>query len=792
MPDSADAAAPGPVAPDLVKRGAASYAAGRTAEAAALLEQARDASAGAGAAGLPAFWELDAALALAAGDAARAITALGRARDLVRATHGIAPAHVLLNLALACIVGGQADAALVARDDAQAAIALREDLGEAAVRGDREQLREVDARLARLLWEQGRHDAAIAAMAHALAVRADDTARARLGAMLAWRGRASEALVAMAARALTSPDLANAARDLGRQLAVIGAHEAARAWFRRTLVLQPDDPVATAALAQAELADAPIGWDGVPGLDALTSRMIRPLQGQAGAPRDAVWPVALARALMAGRTSLPPGAVAADWDALARDAAIAALRRALALRPGQAEAVADLARLLLEQPDAAEGLEMLRAALKLAPADAMLHVRLGQQLRHQGEAVEAAQSFRVALALQPDTPQALLGLADALLAQGPDAQALALIARAEALDPAMPIAQAATLKAMGLLGLQRADEAIVELQKVLALRPDDADAHFGIGLALLATGRYAEGWASYAWRWRRRVSADHVRRPADPLRRPDPAEWAGKTVLLYAEQAQGDSIQFLRYARMVAAAGARVLLEVPGSLRTLAAAIPDMAGVYARGDVVPPFDIALPLLHLPWAFDTRLETVPATVPYLRADLTRAAQFRRRMQGLPGLKVGLVWSGEPRPNSKVQSAMDRRRSLTLAALAPLARVPGVVWVSLQKGAPGAQATDPPAGMVLHDWTGELEDFAATAALMTALDLVISVDTAPAHLAGALGRPVWLLNRFDSDFRWLQGRDDSPWYPTLRQFRQMRPGDWDEVVQRLAAALRERVG
>jgi hypothetical protein len=259
---------------------------------------------------------------------------------------------------------------------------------------------------------------------------------------------------------------------------------------------------------------------------------------------------------------------------------------------------------------------------------------------------------------------------------------------------------------------------------------------------------------------------------------------------LYAEQALGDSIQFLRYARMVAEGGARVLLEVPRPLRRLAGSIPDVAGVYAAGDMLPPFDEAVPLLHLPWAFGTTLETIPTTVPYLRGDLTRAARFRRRLSGLPGLRVGLVWSGDPRPNIPEQALMDARRSVKLKDLAPLARVPGVVFVSLQKGAPAAQAAEPPEGMVLHDWTDELEDFTDTAALMTALDLVISVDTAPAHLAGAVGRQVWLLNRYDTDFRWLLDRDDSPWYPTMRQFRQVRPGGWDEVIERVAAALRER--
>jgi hypothetical protein len=239
---------------------------------------------------------------------------------------------------------------------------------------------------------------------------------------------------------------------------------------------------------------------------------------------------------------------------------------------------------------------------------------------------------------------------------------------------------------------------------------------------------------------------------------------------------------------MVAAEGARVLLEVPASLKALAASIPDMAGVYATGEDVPEHDVAVPLLQLPWAFGTTLGTIPATVPYLRPDLARAAAFRRRLAGLPGLKLGLVWAGEPRAHSSTQSSMDRRRSLSLAALAPLAAMPGVVFVSLQKGRAAEQARTPPPGMILHDWTAELEDFAATAALMAALDLVISVDSAPVHLAGALGRPVWLLNRFDSDFRWLPGAADAcPWYPTLRQFRQETPGDWNGVIARVTAAL-----
>ena len=768
----------------LVAQGSRAYAAGRTSEAIALLDQAR-----AVASREPAFWELDSALALATGDPERGVAALEQAVALTRGrTRRIDP-RLFLNLAFACIAAGRAEAALAARAAAAEAIAALQAMSETPAADTYHQLRDVDARLARLLWEAGRHDEAIGAMVRSLGgTDPSDATCSRIATMLAWRGRAVEALIARLGSALHAPDSADAARDLGGLLARIGMHQSARAWRRRALALNPDDAATATALAQQpERPDAPTGEE------ALMSRLSRPLQGLASGPLDPVWPMAVARVLVATRATVPSGADAADWAGLTLDAAITGFRRTLALRPGQPEAAAGLAQLLLERPDPAEGLASLRAALKLNPAAAMLHVTLGQALYQRGEMTAAAQSFRTALGLHPDLPVAMLGLAEALQAQGPDPRVVELVDRAVELDPSVPRGPVHTVRAIALAMLQRPAEAVAEWDQVLALHPDNVPAHIGRGLALLVQGQYEDGWPEYAWRWRRTGTEDAApRMPDEPLARPDPAAWAGRTVLLYAEQAQGDTIQFLRYARMAAATGARVLLEVHGALKTLAAGIPDIAGVFARGDELPPYDFAVPLLHLPWAFDTRLANIPATVPYLRADLARAAQFRRRMQALPGLKVGLVWSGDPRPYSQVQSSMDRRRSLTLAGLAPLAGIPGVVFVSLQKGAAAAQAATPPDGMVLHDWTGELEDFAATAALMTALDLVISVDTAPAHLAAALGRPVWLLNRYDTDFRWLLGRDDSPWYPTLRQFRQTAPGAWDDVVQRVAAALREKAG
>jgi hypothetical protein len=191
-------------------------------------------------------------------------------------------------------------------------------------------------------------------------------------------------------------------------------------------------------------------------------------------------------------------------------------------------------------------------------------------------------------------------------------------------------------------------------------------------------------------------------------------------------------------------------------------------------------------MSLPHAVGTTLETIPATTPYLTADPADVAHWRDRLAGLAGLRVGLCWAGGRTRNLR-QIANDRRRSITLDMLASLGEISGVQFISLQKGPPAAEAARPPQGMELHDFTEDLHDFADTAALIEGLDLVISVDTAVAHLAGALGKPVWVLNRFDTDFRWLQNRDDSPWYPSLRQFRQPTPGEWHSVINRARGAL-----
>ncbi len=333
--------------------------------------------------------------------------------------------------------------------------------------------------------------------------------------------------------------------------------------------------------------------------------------------------------------------------------------------------------------------------------------------------------------------------------------------------------------------LGRREEALASCERAIALKPDSPEAHFNKGACHLALGDYERGWEGYEWRWQTRHAAALPDFPG-PLWRGD-AAIANQTILVHAEQGFGDSLQFCRYVPMLARR-ARVVLDVPRPLARLLASLDCDMQIVARGDDLPPFDAWIPMLSLPRAFNTTLATIPAAVPYLRADPEQASRWRDRLAALPGRKVGLVWAGSPLSPQPRALAMDRRRSMTLQQFAPLAEIPGLCLISLQKGEGAPQASTPPDGMVLHDWTNELRDFADTAALVEALDLVISVDTSVVHLAGALARPVWVLNRFDQCWRWLSGRTDSPWYPTARLFRQPEPGDWGSVIGEVAEALR----
>ena len=315
------------------------------------------------------------------------------------------------------------------------------------------------------------------------------------------------------------------------------------------------------------------------------------------------------------------------------------------------------------------------------------------------------------------------------------------------------------------------------------LAPDNAEVRTNRAIALLSAGDLAQGFAEFEWRWHTPSMQPHGIAGAlwqgEALR--------GRTILVHDEGGFGDTLQFVRYVPQLLALGAQVILRVQGPLaRLLRRSLPG-AQVLTLVDALPQYDWHCPMVSLAHRLGTTLDTIPGQTPYLVPDAAAVADWHRRLEALrPGLKIGLVWAGAARPGTPMVDAMDRRRSMRLAALAPLARVPGVQFISLQLDG-SAEAAAAPCGMTLFDPMPAMTDFDDTAAVVANLDLVIAVDTAVAHLAGGLGRPVWLLSRYDACWRWLAGRQDSPWYPSLRFYRQPKPGDWDSVIAAVAGEL-----
>jgi len=472
------------------------------------------------------------------------------------------------------------------------------------------------------------------------------------------------------------------------------------------------------------------------------------------------------------------------------EAALASIDRAIALLPGYAAAHNNRANVLRELRRWDAALASYDRAIMIDPAYSEAHGNRAVLLNdlHQWEAAVAG--FDRAIAAQPANANAHCNRGVALEHLGELGRALEDYERAVALDPRF--VQAYSNRGNVLRQLGRIEAALASCDRAIALSPEHAAAHQNRALALLLRGDWTEGWAEYEWRWKNPHSAlakDHGRF-TQPL-------WsgqeglAGKTILLHAEQGLGDTLQFCRYAPRIAERGAQVVMEVQGALLEVLAGLDGVAQFVARGQPLPPFDCHCPLLSLPRAFGTTPHETPAQTPYLRSDVHKTRAWAERLASTSKRRVGLVWSGGFRPNQPEVWAVDRRRNIELAMLAPL-RHSGIEFFSLQKGESAeaelaqllAGGWDGPR---LTDFTGLLSDFSDTAALIQQLDLVISVDTSTAHLAGALGKPVWLLNRFDTCWRWLLERSDTPWYPSARLFRQEEPGAWSGVVRRVAADL-----
>lgn len=485
----------------------------------------------------------------------------------------------------------------------------------------------------------------------------------------------------------------------------------------------------------------------------------------------------------------------------------------------RAQQLADAADSALQRGDLATAEAQFVEALERAPDRPRWHARLGTLRHGRGDVAGALECYRRAWSLDPTYAEMPynIGIAEEALGH-PDAAIAAYRAAADqrpgfleawfnlatlctqvdrfddaidawrhvlAFDPDHD--EARVMLASTLQEVRRLDDAERELEVVLARRPDHAGAHLCLGLGRLARGDLATGWAHFEWRWQTPTMATHRRQlPVPEWKGEDPA---GLTILVHHEQGFGDSLQFARFLPLLAARGARVRVEVPRALIRLFRSVPGVE-ILEPGQPLGALDRHVPMMSLARYFAPTLDAIPAAQ-YLHAPAADIARWCDRLATDTNLKVGLAWAGDPRPDLPEATRIDRRRSIALRDLAPLADVAGVSWYSLQLGAGAAQARLPDNRLRLVDHTAQLRDFAETAAFMAALDLVVTVDTSVVHVAGATGRPTCLLSRFDGCWRWLLEGETSPWYPSVRVFRQPAHGTWSPVVTEVASALRRAV-
>jgi tetratricopeptide (TPR) repeat protein len=462
--------------------------------------------------------------------------------------------------------------------------------------------------------------------------------------------------------------------------------------------------------------------------------------------------------------------------ALKRDQeALESFDKALALKPGDADALLQRGNALLALGRAQDALAAFDEVLALMPRHAQARLNRGLALAALGRHQEAVADFEAALAISPANPSAHYNDGISLFALGRYAEAVAAYDRALSIAP--DHVKAWNNRGLALQALNRFDEALMSYRKALELQKDYADAHFNQGLALLTVGDFRRGFAEYEWRWRRTAMPAHGRG------RPWLGEYplGGRTILLHAEQGLGDTIQFVRYVPLLARTGAKIVLEVQPQLKALLGQTEGVCAVVARGEPLPSFDVHCPLGSLPLALKTEPATIPAELPYLTADDAHIAKWRVRLEALGRPRVAVAWSGN------AQHMNDRNRSIPLTDLVPLWSIGSVRFLAVQRDLRSGDAellADEP--RVTQIGT-ELDDFADTAAVLALVDLVITVDTSVAHLAGAMGRPVWILVPFSPDWRWTLSGDSSRWYATARLFRQPSLGDWGSVIDRLCSEL-----
>ena len=456
--------------------------------------------------------------------------------------------------------------------------------------------------------------------------------------------------------------------------------------------------------------------------------------------------------------------------------------QALALAPGYATAHVGLGHVLAELGQSGMAEENYKTAIDKNPHNADLHYNYANLLSDSGRWHEAVDHYEQAIALRPEFVEAFNNYGMALADLERYETAVAAYRRAIALDA--EFADAHNNLGIALAATGNYAEAVSAYQKAIAIAPDYVDANWNLALCQLVLGDFARGWKGFEWRWKH-PSFDKFWRDFPQPYWLGQQDLTGKTILLHSEQGLGDTLQFCRYARLLAARSARVIMEVQPSLAALLSGLEGAARVIPRGGELPAFDFHCSMMSLPLAFATDLNTIPADVPYLRSSTGVSATWKGRLGAKTKPRIGIVWSGNPAQSN------DRNRSMLFSQILPLIDS-SFEWISLQKGVRETDAALLKSRADIRHLGDDLEDFADTAGLVDNLDLVISACTSVAHLAGAMGKPVWILLPYNADWRWLLDREDSPWYPDARLFRQPAIGDWAGVMVNVIAGLRAHFG
>ena len=643
-----------------------------------------------------------------------------------------------------------------------------------------------------IAYRRGRHEIAVELINKALVRNSNVAAfHCNLGTILQDQEKLAEAVASYARSLALKPDFAEAHYNLGNALRGQRKLKEAVASYERALALKPDyaeahNNLGNAFKDQGKLADATASYGRAlalkPDYAEAHNNLGNAFKDQ-GKLAEAAASYARALALKPDYAEAHNNLGNALRDQGKPGEAAASYGRALALKPDYADTHYNLANAFKDQGKLPEAVASYGRALALKPDFAEAHYNLGIALHDQGKLTEAVASYQRALALQPDSAAAHYNLGIALNDQGKPAEAVASYDRALALKP--DYAEALNNRGVALHQLKRFPEELSCYARALALEPDSAQAHSNEGWCNLLLGDLDRGWEKQEWRWQTKELA-HTRRGFTQPQWDGSREVAGKTILLHAEQGFGDTIQFCRYAPLLEEYGARVILEVQPPLRGLISTLSSAILVVSKGEALPAFDMHCPLLSLPRAFGTRLATIPAATPYLHPVAQTVDAWDRRLGPRHGPRIGLAWSGNQTHRN------DRNRSIPLNVLVPILDSIDGTFVSVQRDLREADAALLQERRDILHFGQELKDFADTAALVSNLDLIVSVDTSVAHLAGALAKPVWVLLPYIPDWRWLLDREDSPWYPTARLFRQDETRAWDGVLARLKGALRDPFG